>query len=143
MTQLQAIRNFASKVAGTHVTIARSRDDWAMDLSDLRHPRIFLPQDLNQYDTDDKLFRAFFIERCPLAQGFANVTISILHELGHWFNPIEYLISDVDAYNSALGVDHFFLPCELIATDWAVEWLQDKAHRKMAKAFERIYFGHA
>lgn len=141
MTRLQAIRWFADYVAGTHVTIVRERSDWGMSLADLRVPRLILPKDLNQNDQADKEFRIDFVSRCPMAQGFANVTISILHEIGHWFNPIEYLESDVDEYNNALGFDHFKLPCEIVATDWAIEWLQDKNHRKVAKEFERNFFG--
>ena len=35
---------------------------------------------------------------------------------------------------------HFTLPYEIVATDWAIAWLQDPKHRKQAKAFERQYF---
>jgi len=141
MTQLQAIRWFADFAAGTHVTIANRRDDWGMGLSDLQHPRLILPKNLRQNDQSDKDFRIDFISRCPLAQGFANVTISILHEIGHFFHPFEFLACDVDEYNNAIGKDHFKLECEIVATNWAIEWLQDKNHRKIAKEFERYFFG--
>ena len=100
-------------------------------------PRLILPPDLNQNDEGDKAFRKDFIERCPMARGFANVTLSILHEIGHHFNREAYIFSDAneDDYES-----HFALPYEIVATDWAIEWLQDSEHRKQAKAFERIYF---
>ena len=57
-------------------------------------------------------------------------------------NREEYIFCDYDEYENACGVDHFKLPCEMVATDWAIEWLQDPEHRKQAKAFERAYFGH-
>jgi hypothetical protein len=142
MTQLQAIRKFADIVAGTHVTIARNRDDWGMGLSDLKHPRLILPADTNKNDISDRQFRFDFVSRCPLARGFANVTIFILHEIGHYYHPIEYFITDPEEYNNALDFDHFNLPCERVATDWAIQWLQDANNRKIAKAFERAYFGH-
>ena len=141
MTQLQAIRWFADAVAGEHVVIVRRRDDWGMSLSD-DNPRLILPSNLMQNDEQDKLFRKFFISLCPMARGFANVTISILHEIGHHFHRIEYIMCDADEYNMAEGYDHFNLPCERVATDWAIEWLQDPEHRKIAKAFEKDFFGH-
>ena len=143
MTQLQAIRWFADFAAGTHVTIARMRDDWGMGLGDLRHPRLILPKDLLQNDEMDKMFRQDFVARCPLAQGFANVTISILHEIGHYMFPCEYLTTDPAEYDKATGWDHFKLECEVVATNWAIEWLQDKNHRKVAKEFERDFYGRS
>jgi hypothetical protein len=48
----------------------------------------------------------------------------------------------MEEYNNATGADHFKLHCEMIATDWAIQWLQDARNRKIAKAFEREYFGY-
>lgn len=142
LNRIQLIRNFASEIAGTRVVISSRRDDWGMGLGDIHKgiPRLILPRNLNQNDEGDKMFRNDFIKRCPLARGFANVTISILHELGHWFNPEAYFNSDPEEYAQATGWWHFTLPCEIVATDWAIEWLQDPKHRKMAKAFEKEFF---
>lgn len=142
MTQVQLIRNFASEIVGVPVIIARERDDWGMSLADihLNKPRLILPRDLTKNDEGDKEFRKDFVRRCPIAKGFSNITISILHELGHWFNPKEYLETDPDEYNNAIGWWHFTLPCEIVATDWAIAWLQDPKNRKKAKAFEREFF---
>lgn len=140
MTQIQAIRKFASEVAGTYVTIARRRDDWGMSLADYRHPRLILPHDLKQNDEDDKAFRRDFVNRCPIARGFASVTLSILHEVGHFMCPSEFLEQDPAEYAKATGNDHFKLPCEIVATNWAIGWLQDPINRKKAKAFEKQYF---
>lgn len=138
MTKLQAVRKFADLVAGEHVICTRS-DDWAMSLNDPK-PRLLVPTDLMKNDEGDKLFRVDFIARCPMARGFANVTISILHEVGHHFHREEYIFCDAEEYDNAHGTDHFKLPCEVVATDWAIEWLQDPEHRRLAKQFEREFF---
>ena len=141
MTKLQAIRKFADYVAGEHVICSYEMNEWAMAMWDSK-PRLMLPRNLLTNDEDDKLFRIDFIARCPLAQGFASVTLSILHEIGHHFHREEYIFSDPREYNAATGHWHFLLPCEIVATDWAIEWLQDPEHRKVAKQFERNFFGY-
>ena len=141
MTKLQAIRKFASDVAERKVTIARWRRYWAMDVNE-SVPRLVLPLDPDAKDDDDKAFRANFVMRCPLAKGFADVTISILHEVGHYFTK-EYLT--LEYYAEADNVssnDYFNIEAEYKATQWAIEWLQDAEHRKIAKAFEKEYFGY-
>ena len=140
MNRVTLIRNFASLAAGEHVIIPRERSEWSMLMTD-SHPRLILPVDLDAKDEDDRLFRADFVARCPLARGFADVTLSILHEIGHHFHREEFIFCDMKEYNAAEGEAHFRLPCEMVATDWAIEWLQDPEHRKQAKRFERTYFG--
>lgn len=138
MNRVKLIRDFASLVAGERVIIPRKRDCWSMGMADSK-PRLILPPDLNQNDEEDKAFRKDFIKRCPMARGFANVTLSILHEIGHHFNREIYIFSNI---NEDLYESHFALPYEIVATDWAIEWLQDPEHRKQAKAFERLYFNY-
>lgn len=142
MGQISAIRNFASTAINEKVVIVRKRDDWGMSLTDT-HPRLVLPVDLQQNDKEDKLFRKDFIQRCPLARGFANVTISILHELGHWMTASEVNWEEYFAeQDNVFGQDYFNLTAERLATDWAINWLQNPTNRKIAKAFEVEYFGH-
>lgn len=142
MTQLQAIKWFADFVADEPVIVAPT-GEWSMLLYD-RHPRLTIPFDLDAKDEDDKLFRIDFIQRCPMGRGFADVTLSILHEIGHHFHREEYIfMTNIKEYNEAKGSDHFKFPCEIVATDWAIEWLQDPLHRKVAKEFERDFFGRA
>ena len=87
MTKLQAIRWFGKMVLEEDITIARdkfSTSNWGMDVIG-KIPRIKTPKNLTyKSDLPDKMFRANFIERCPLAQGFSNVTLTLLHEFGHW-----------------------------------------------------------
>ena len=137
MGKVTAIRQFASLVAGERVTISRNRIGWSASMSEMR---ITLPADLMENDELDKLFRKDFINRCPLAQGFANVTLSILHEIGHIFHREEYIFFDAKEYNDAHGEAHFQLLPEIVATNWAIEWLQEPEHRKQAKAFEKEFF---
>ncbi len=136
MTKVQAIRNFATIIAHERVTIARERDEWSMSMAE-PHPRLILPKDLNQNEPEDKMFRADFIRRYPSARGFSNVTISILHELGHHFNREVYLNATKLAGDTM--EEHLTLPHEVVATEWAINWLKDPINRKTAKAFEREY----
>lgn len=137
MNRVTLIRNFASLACGEHVIISRDRSEWSFSMIDSK-PRLFLPVDLDARDESDRLFRKDFVARCPLARGFADVTLSILHEIGHHFHREEYIFSDID--EGEWEGTHFTLPYEIVATDWAIEWLQDPEHRKQAKAFEREYF---
>ena len=141
MTQLQAIRWFADFLANEHVVITR-KEDWEFNMA-YSHPHMGIPYDLMKNDEGDKLFRIDFIQRCPLARGFSNITLSILHEIGHHFNREEFIfMTDLKAYEEAEGADHFKFPCEKVATDWAIAWLQNPQNRKIAKAFEKDFFGY-
>lgn len=139
MTELQAIRWFAETITKEKVIIARERFQWAIDLS-CASPRLILPYNLHDNDEGDKEFRWDFIDRCPLARGFANVTLSLLHELGHHYNRLIWLEQDLEEYENATSFAHFALPCEQVATDWAIAWLQNANNRKLAKQFERYFF---
>ena len=148
MTKLQAIRIFTAYVLGERVTIARDKFDdgnFAMDVAD-KTPRLKLPRDLNLvYDDADRLFRKDFTERCPKAKGFANITLTLLHECGHWatrsvLDVVEYDKAVQKAYCQTMYMD---IPWERLATEWAICWLHCPANRKIAKFFEKQYFGRA
>lgn len=101
-------------------------------------------------DFGGKCFRKDFVKRCPLANGFSDVTISLLHEVGHTMTkdklPKNYnrekeysrvnLIQDKTAHAYA----YFKMLDETLATDWAIEWLNDAENRKTAKAFEKKFW---
>ena len=113
--------------------------------------RIFYNFD-NLSDYTMKEFRKDFVSRCPMGRGFANITLTLLHELGHhealvtWKerNQAEAELvkrfedGEIDKYQ--LQKEYFQFPDEKAATDWAIEWLKDPAHRKIAKAFEKKFF---
>ena len=98
-----------------------------------------------------KQFRQDIVKRCPLAQGFADITLAMLHEIGHHINgDNEY--EDYDREEEIEFINtlppmlrnpfYFLLPDELVATDWAIEWLQDPNNRKIAKQFEKKFFNY-
>lgn len=101
-------------------------------------------------DTD---FSTNFHRLCPMAKGFANITISLLHELGHIYTNdtipnwssvqrMQELDRIKQKYKTRREINYayFKMPDETAATDWAIAWLQDAEHRKMAKAFEKRFF---
>ena len=92
-------------------------------------------------DEQDKDFRKDFTTRCPLAKGFSDVTLTILHEFGHWFNRNVMNIVVYDAMVQDETANYFANPYEVLATQWAICWLLCPANRKIAKAFEKHFFG--
>lgn len=147
MTQLQAIRWFMKSVLCEPITIAKNKlsdNNFGMDIFNST-PRLVLPYNLNcKSDEVDKMFRRNFISRCPLAQGFSNITIVLLHECGHWATRS---IMDIGTYNKMKNnvsnmEEYMKIPWEHLATEWAICWLSSPVNRKYAKMFERKYFGY-
>ena len=141
MTKLQAVRAFGETLAEGKITIARDRYDmgnWGMDI-DNAMPRLKVPKDFNYRDDDDKAFRKDFITRCPIAKGFADVTLTILHEFGHWYTRSAMDIEIYEKIKKNMD-DYFSNPYEVLATQWAICWLLCPVNRKIAKAFERDFF---
>lgn len=94
-------------------------------------------------------FTSNFRSRCPLAQGFADITLVLLHELGHFeaFEEIEgydrvKAIKELEKTypREIINFAYFNLPDETAATEWAIEWLQNVNNRKIAKDFEKKFF---
>lgn len=147
MTKLQAIRWFMKEVLEEPITIARNKMEVFNFGMDIIHPnpRLVLPKNLNSKpDEVDKMFRRNFISRCPLAQGFSNITITLLHECGHWATRS---IMDIVTYDKMKTKacdmeDYMAIPWEHLATEWAICWLSSPINRKYAKEFERKYFGY-
>lgn len=144
MTRLQAIRNFSDFLANEHVTIAREHygnGNWSMDVLNPT-PRMYIPSDLDYSDEEDKAFREDFVNRCPYANDFADVTLTILHEFGHWFTRQAI---DLVVYTEIVwDTDNYFSnPYEVLATQWAICWLLSPTNRQIAKDFENNYFGRA
>lgn len=94
-------------------------------------------------------FSKDFFARCPMGRGFASITLTILHEVGHLNSQQEF-----DGYDRELELkrirenfpreqvnfEYFKLPDEREATEWAINWLKDAENRKKAKAFEKKFF---
>ena len=145
ITKLRAIRLFMNTIVGQQVIFTRERfegSNMAMGIWD-NVPRLKLPSKIDHpFDEMDKEFRRDFIKRCPMAQGFATITLELLHECGHWktrevINSVIYnrQVEKVDNQK-----DYMMIPYEHLATDWAIAWLQNPANRGLAKFFERLYF---
>lgn len=146
MTKLQAIRHFTTFVLSEKVTIARDRfmgSNFGMGILS-SSPRLKLPDSLD-YPPDecDKAFRKNFVERCPLARGFSSITLTLLHECGHWATRSIIDIVEYEKWHERAESqeEYMKIPWEHLATEWAICWLHSPANRKAAKAFEREYFG--
>ena len=101
------------------------------------------------YSRGHKQFAQDFFARCPMARGFASITITILHEIGHMnaqqdfegYNRIEAIKELEDNFPcETINFEYFKLPDEKAATDWAIEWLSHPENRKKAKEFEKKFF---
>lgn len=92
-----------------------------------------------------------FIERFPSGRGFATITLILLHEIGHAYHPR----SSFENYDKEKAMEEIYeiantqverqklymkLPDEYAATEWAIDWLKDPEHRKIAKRFEKQFF---
>jgi len=146
MTKLQAIRHFTTFVLSEKVTIARDRfigSNFGMGILS-SNPRLKLPDSLDYpLDEYDKAFRKNFVDRCPLARGFSSITLTLLHECGHWATRSIIDIVEYEKWNKRVTSqeEYMEIPWEHLATEWAICWLHSPAHRKAAKAFEKAYFG--
>ena len=104
-------------------------------------------------DIGSKCFRKNLINRFPSGQGFANITLVLLHELGHFETDyafgVEYdeekerkmweIFMEATSFEEEQEM-YFSLPDETMATNWAINWLSNSENRKIAKAFEKKFF---
>lgn len=148
MNKVTAIRAFASLVLNEKVIIPRYRTEgtnqWGMVMNS-HEPRLVIPPDLSaKSDKMDRLFRNDFVNRCPRARGFSSATLSILHECGHWATKEIFDVHDYYAqlYHCTSQEDYMKISYEYMATEWAIDWLENKDNRKLAKRFEKDFFGY-
>lgn len=101
------------------------------------------------YCGGSKQFRQHFVNLCPAGKGFANITIILLHEIGHFVSQQEFegynrhteILKLRNKYDEqTINWEYFKLLDEASATNWAIEWLQNKENRVLAKAFEKKFF---
>ena len=106
------------------------------------------------WDISAKIFRAYWTKKSPILKGFSDITITLLHELGHLettekvrpnfsINYREEVIEELtNKYRDYTILNHYYfaLPDEKSATEWAIEWLSNAENRKIAKAFEKKFF---
>lgn len=128
------------------------KDNFSACLSDKGYHEFRIGYDIEHLMNDKTGFRKNFESRCPAARGFADVTLALLHELGHFsteqdFEGTDYnrdaamftifLLADSETEANEM---YFQLPDERNATDWAIEWLANAENRKTAKRFEKKFF---
>lgn len=104
-----------------------------------------------------KEFRQNFVSRCPIAKGFADITITLLHELGHAATNFDEDVLNFDRATAlknlretwaathsenerGINFEYFKLLDETAATNWAIEWFNNANNRKIAKTFEKKFF---
>lgn len=102
-----------------------------------------------------KYFRTSWSEVDPIIKGFANVTLALLHELGHLHTQDDVLLSGYTTQDKNRDCNeitetakdlkdanqrYFLLKDEMTATMWAIDWLHNAENRKIAKAFEKKFF---
>ena len=101
------------------------------------------------YSRGHKQFAQDFFARCPMGRGFASITITILHEIGHMnaqqdfegYNRVEAIRKLKNNFpRETINFEYFKLPDEKAATDWAIEWLSHPENRRKAKKFEKKFF---
>ena len=101
------------------------------------------------YSRGHKQFAQDFFARCPMGRGFASITITILHEIGHMnaqqdfegYSRIEAIRELKNNFpRETINFEYFKLPDEKSATDWAIEWLSHPENRRKAKEFEKKFF---
>ena len=132
------------------VKLVQRKDGFAVCPDEEIEGEFYLFYNLEElYSTGHRQFSQDFFARCPMGRGFASITITILHELGHLKAQQKF-----DNYNRAsalrelkenfpretINFEYFKLPDEKAATDWAIEWLSYPENRKTAKAFEKKFF---
>ena len=108
-------------------------------------------------------FCEYWRSAIPMLKGFADITLLLLHELGHFetddeirevfsVEDREQAIKDIEKQftivldntifidNESINECYFELPDEYAASEWGFNWLKDPEHRKIAKAFEKEFF---
>lgn len=122
---------------------------FSTNLTDENTPFIQIFYDLEEHE-EDEIFRNFVISLDSSMQEFANITLSLLHEMGHNIHRNKTFSYDRNKMleknrNEAkseeeLQFNYFRLPDELAATKWAINWLKKSENRLLAKKFEKDFF---
>ena len=100
------------------------------------------------------LFRAYWTKKVPMLKGFSNITLTLLHELGHLetseaireafsfeMRQLTWFAIDNKCDNEAeKNFKYFKMPDEAAATNWGINWLSNAENRKIAKHFEKEFW---
>lgn len=113
-------------------------------------PEIFLSSDARDYNNGGGFVMADMGRRASYMKGFSQAVRILLHELGHVMTQervIEEYGEETIAemrmrnHNNNKGNRGYVrLPDEYAATQWAIDWLADPDHRKIARDFEKKFW---
>lgn len=106
------------------------------------------------FTKSSKVFRSYWTNKSAMLKGFSDITLSLLHELGHFETADEIrktfttadrffmMIENREKYKDCVSLNnaYFQMPDETAATEWAIKWLSNPENRKIAKAFEKKFF---
>lgn len=126
MRKSTVIKQFCKAVFGLPFSVYKYHE-WATNSYDT----IYFTLDC---DEGDVAFRENFISRCPIAEKYSDALLSVLHEMGHIATSEEMDWAgrdDCESYE-----EYFAQHDEMLATNWAIDWLNNKANEKLAKVFE-------
>ena len=134
----------------SQVKMTYREDGFAVCISEKDDPEFHFFYNLDAlYSRGHKQFAQDFFARCPMGRGFASITITILHEIGHMnaqqdfegYSRIEAIRELKNNFpRETINFEYFKLPDEKAATDWAIEWLSHPENRRKAKEFEKKFF---
>lgn len=134
----------------SQVKMTYREDGFAVCIAEKDDPEFHFFYNLDElYSRGHKQFAQDFFARCPMGRGFASITITILHEIGHMnaqqdfegYNRIEAIRKLKNNFpGETINFEYFKLPDEKAATDWAIEWLSHPENRRKAKEFEKKFF---
>jgi hypothetical protein len=164
VTMEKAMEDFLNKIhdvkdmSGNRVrciVVNHSEPTFCVYAADIGKPTMRIGYSLeNLWRKTPHYFVNNFRSRCTISHGFADITLCLLHELGHLSSQQEFKGYDrvremgkieMQLWLKEITLDqanetYFQLPDENAATEWAIEWLASAANRKIAKAFEKRFF---
>lgn len=126
MKKEQIIKSFIQEVTN-HKWIVKKSFQWCINLKDT----LYYAED--EETESAQAFRMDFLVRCPIAANHLDITLSILHEIGHYMtrDEMDYIYPDTYTYN-----EYFAAHDEMIATNWAINYIINNEER--VKNFEKL-----
>ena len=129
MTYATLIKQFCKKTLGLDMYVREDRE-WATDCyNTIYYCKYF-------YRDGDIAFFDNFVKRCPIAAKYSDFLLSLLHEMGHIVTSEQMDRAKDDTYTYE---EYFAMHDEMIATNWAIQFLEDKHNIKILKWFEEQY----
>lgn len=126
MKKNQIIKLFIQEITNHNWKVKKSFQ-WCINLKDT----LYYAED--EGTESAQAFRADFLARCPIAANYLDITLSILHEIGHYMtrDKMNFIYPDTYTYK-----EYFAAHDEVIATDWAINYIINNEER--VKNFEKL-----